>query len=149
MINNRKNRGFLWRYEIKKHKWDTIPLYSTYHDMFASYRGGFIFNNVTWFFKGRQLFAYNNRNLLLHGYPRYIRDPLYPNNAYTGVNKNGHIYILKGSFAFNLKLETLRLSETYPDNLIDIFPGIPWWIESALNDDKYIYFFKNNWYLLA
>lgn len=145
IINDRKNRGLLWRYEIEKHKWDTIPLYSTYQDMIASFRGGFTFNNMTWFIKGKRVFAYNHQKMLLHGYPRYIKDPLFPNNAYTAVNKNGDIYVLKGSFAYNLNLETLRLSEPYPDNLVEVFPGIPWWIESSLDADDYIYFFKDNW----
>ena len=145
IINNRKNRGILWRYEIAKHKWDTIKLYDTYQDILPSFRGGFRYKNLTWFIKGKKIWAYNQQRMVQSGYPRQITDPLFPDNAYAAVNKKDEIYVLKGSFAYNLNMKTLKLNEPYPDTLNEIFPGVPWWIESSIKSNDTIYFFKDNW----
>ncbi|CAF0826340.1 unnamed protein product [Brachionus calyciflorus] len=145
IINNRKNRGILWRYELSKHKWDTIRLYETYQDILPSFRGGFRYKNLTWFIKSKTIWAYNQHRTLQSGYPKQIRDPLFPDNVYTGVNLDNDVYFLKGSFAYHLNLKTLRMEEPYPHFMNEILPGIPWWIETSLKYNNSIHFFKDNW----
>ncbi len=59
---------------------------------------------------------------------QYISDPLYPQNPYTAVNKNGTVYLLKGNMAYKFDTSRLKIID-YPDNVHEIFPGIPNWIE--------------------
>lgn len=101
---------------------------------------------VFFFLKGKKVWAYNNYDLL-SGFPKMITDPMFPSNPWTAVNKNGRVYVLKGSFAYEFNTITLSVVGNHPDYVKKVFPGLPDWVESAVKYNDQHYMFKDKWYL--
>ena len=137
----------LWLYNVTGRNWNRFSLYEVYPKIESAVRGGVKCpRNYTWFFKGKKVWAYDNYNLV-NGYPKLVKDPLFPSNPWTAVNKDGKIYVLKGSFAYEFDTIKLAVVGNHPGYLKKVFPGLPDWVESAVKYNEQHYMFKDKWYL--
>lgn len=120
-------------------------------------------------FKGRQLWAYKGYQLLPN-YPMDMRKTrMYPKLILSAAAKNGNIYLLrvklvnlmpivlkinkklyllKGAHAFNFDTVNLKIKNDHPEMVSDIFPGLPYWVDAAVQYENVHYFFRDIWYIL-
>jgi len=137
-----RSQDHLWNYDVLNDVWTRKPFYTTYPSIEANVRGGVRCNrNYTWFFKGKRTWAYNGYKLL-DGFPKIIRDPLYPNNPYTAVHKNGKIYLLKDNLAYEFDPVTLDASDE-PEYVQKVFPDLPRGIQASVSFKNQQFMFKN------
>lgn len=106
-------------------------------------RGGTQCNRgYIWFFKGRKVWSYHNGRIR-HRFPRYVTDQNYPSYPYASINFNKKFYILDYYYAYRFDTDNLRIIDRrYP--ISRLFYGIPPFINSTLQLNGSIYFFKSN-----
>lgn len=56
-----------------------------------------------------------------------------------------NFFFIKGAHAFNFDTVTHQIKNDHPEMMQDVFPGLPYWIDSTIVYEKVNYFFRDIW----
>ncbi len=158
----------LWEYNIPRKTWIKHELIKKYPGIINGVRGGVKYEGLTWFFKGRFVWAFKGFNLE-PSYPKKVTDLLFPSNSYAATVINGEMHILrvnriyyilkiiltkksfkkltiikKGSFAYKFNTKKFKTDGLFPTNVRKLFEDLPVWIEAAIEYNSEQYMFKDD-----
>jgi hypothetical protein len=88
------DRNELWEYSTAKKSWTQYDLLKKFPGLIEGVRGGVRYDGLTWFFKGRDIWAFKGYKLE-PSFPKKCSDLLFPSNSYAATVIKGEMYILR------------------------------------------------------